>query len=78
MPNNTIDATVNESCGFNYAFSLWGSPLLSEFAASQQDYEYTENQKGPSSVYKEIEAMIVVENKDHYDWQEHQNTVGPK
>lgn len=71
MPNNSVNSTINENRGVNNAFSLWCSTPLSEFATSHEDDDNTEHEQNSSSIYKEIETVIVVENKDHYDWQEH-------
>jgi hypothetical protein len=71
MPNNSVNSAINENCGANDAFSFWCSTFLSEFSTSQQDDDNTEHQQNPSSVYKEIERVIVVKDEDQYDWQKH-------
>ena len=68
MPDNGVNSAIHENGGVNNAFSLCRATFFTEFATSQQDDNDAEHQHDPSSGYEEIEPVIVVEKKDHYNW----------
>ncbi len=78
MSNDGVDSAINKSRCMYDAFSLRGPTFPSELATSQEDDDNTENHQNPSSIYKGSQAVMVVEDKDQQDWQEHQDAVRPE